>query len=57
MARADEIAELLAYYYAVANERTGRKTLGCFSKQVQRGLAKAFNRLDDYPLVRRRGPH
>lgn len=47
--RADEILEPLAYY-AQANGRTGAKTLGRLSKQVQRGLALAlaFNRLPTY---------
>ncbi|MGI4883530.1 MAG: TROVE domain-containing protein [Janthinobacterium lividum] len=51
VARADEITELLAYY-AAANARTGRKTLGRLSKQVQRGLAEAFNRFDAYQLAK-----
>jgi hypothetical protein len=49
--RADEIPELLAYY-AQANGRTGIKTLGRLSKQVQRGLALAFNRFDAYQLAK-----
>lgn len=49
--RADEIPELLAYY-AQANGRTGVKTLGRLSKQVQRGLALAFNRFDAYQLAK-----
>jgi 60 kDa SS-A/Ro ribonucleoprotein len=49
--RADEITELLAYY-AQANARSGRKTLGRLSKQVQRGLAEAFNRFDGYQLAK-----
>ncbi|OGX91575.1 TROVE domain-containing protein [Hymenobacter coccineus] len=51
VARADEITELLAYY-AAANARTGRKTLGRLSKQMQRGLAEAFNRFDAYQLAK-----
>ena len=51
VARADEITELLVYYVA-ANARTGRKTLGRPSKQMQRGLAEAFNRLDAYQLAK-----
>jgi 60 kDa SS-A/Ro ribonucleoprotein len=47
--RADEIPELLAFY-AQANGRTGTKTLGRLSKQVQHGLALAFNRFDAYQL-------
>jgi 60 kDa SS-A/Ro ribonucleoprotein len=49
--RADEIPELLAYY-AQANGRTGAKTLGRLSKQVQHGLALAFNRFDAYQLAK-----
>jgi 60 kDa SS-A/Ro ribonucleoprotein len=49
--RADEIPELLALY-AQANGRTGVKTLGQLSKQVQRGLALAFNRFDAYQLAK-----
>ena len=50
--RADEIGELLACY-AQANGRTeGRKTLGRLSKQVQHGLALAFNKLDAYQLAK-----
>ena len=49
--RADEIPELLACY-ALANGRTGTKTLGRLSKQVQRGLALAFNKFDAYQLAK-----
>jgi 60 kDa SS-A/Ro ribonucleoprotein len=49
--RADEIPELLAFY-AQANGRTGRKRLGQLSKQVQRGLALAFNHFDAYQLAK-----
>lgn len=45
--RADEITELLAYYQ-LANQRTGTKKLNKLSKQVQKGLAEAFNRFDEY---------
>lgn len=45
--RADEITELLAYY-SLANQRTGVKKLNKLSKQLQRGLAIAFNRFDEY---------
>jgi hypothetical protein len=45
--RADEITELLAYYQ-LANERNGSKKLNKLSKQVQKGLAEAFNRFDEY---------
>lgn len=45
--RADEITELLAYYQ-LANARSGPKKLNKLSKQVQKGLADAFNRFDEY---------
>ncbi|WP_421798613.1 TROVE domain-containing protein [Haliscomenobacter sp.] len=45
--RADEITELLAYYQ-LANERIGNKKLNRLSKQVQKGLAQAFNKFDAY---------
>jgi len=49
--RADEITELLAYYQ-LANERTGIKKLNKLSKQVQKGLAEAFNRFDEYQFAK-----
>lgn len=49
--RADEIAEVLAYY-AQANGRTGTKQLGKLSKQVQKGLAAAFNKFDEYQFAK-----
>ncbi|WP_426491586.1 TROVE domain-containing protein [Hymenobacter sp. 102] len=49
--RPDEITELLAYY-AAANGRSGSKTLGRLSKQVQKGLALAFNKFDGYQLAK-----
>ncbi len=49
--RADEITELLAYY-TVANQRSGVKTLNGLSKQVQKGLAGAFNRFDAYQFAK-----
>jgi hypothetical protein len=49
--RADEITELLAYYQ-LANARTGVKKLNLLSKQVQRGLAEAFNRFDEYQFAK-----
>lgn len=45
--RADEITEILSYY-ALANERIGIKKLGKLSKQIQHGLATAFNKFDEY---------
>ncbi|MES2775343.1 MAG: TROVE domain-containing protein [Bacteroidota bacterium] len=49
--RADEITELLAYY-AMANERTEVKKLNKLSKQLQKGLAEAFNKFDAYQLAK-----
>lgn len=49
--RADEITELLACYQS-ANGRTGTKRLNRLSKQVQRGLADAFNRFDAYQFAK-----
>ncbi|HHG83877.1 MAG TPA: TROVE domain-containing protein [Bacteroidetes bacterium] len=49
--RADEITELLAYYQA-ANERQGVKKLGGMSKQLQKGLALAFNKFDEYQFAK-----
>lgn len=49
--RADEITELLAYY-ALANERKSVKQLNKLSKQLQRGLAEAFNKFDEYQFAK-----
>lgn len=49
--RADEITELLAYYQ-LANQRKGVKKLNKLSKQIQKGLAKAFNRFDEYQFAK-----
>ena len=49
--RADEITELLAYYQQ-ANSRQGRKKLDRLSKQVQKGIADAFNRFDAYQFAK-----
>jgi len=49
--RADEITEILAYYQA-ANARDGMKKLGKLSKQVQKGVAEAFNRFDEYQFAK-----
>lgn len=45
--RADEITELLAYYQ-LANARNDTKKLNRLSKQIQKGLAEAFNKFDEY---------
>jgi 60 kDa SS-A/Ro ribonucleoprotein len=49
--RADEITELLAYY-AIANERKDVKKLNKLSKQLQKGLAAAFNKFDEYQFAK-----
>ena len=49
--RADEITEALAYYQ-MTNERTGSKKLNGLSKQVQKGIAKAFTRFDEYQFAK-----
>ncbi|MBS1916679.1 MAG: TROVE domain-containing protein [Bacteroidetes bacterium] len=49
--RADEITELLAYY-ALANERKDVKKLNKLSKQLQKGLAEAFNKFDEYQYAK-----
>ncbi|GAB5525464.1 MAG: TROVE domain-containing protein [Roseivirga sp.] len=49
--RADEITELLAYYQ-LSNLRTGDKQLNRLSKQVQKGVAKAFNKFDEYQFAK-----
>lgn len=49
--RADEITELLAYY-AMANERKNIKKLNKLSKQIQKGLADAFNKFDEYQFAK-----
>jgi 60 kDa SS-A/Ro ribonucleoprotein len=49
--RADEITELLALY-SQANERKGVKQLNRLSKQLQYGLATAFNKFDEYQLAK-----
>jgi hypothetical protein len=50
--RADEITELLACYTQANGRTQGRKTLGRLSKQVQHGLALAFNKFDAYQLAK-----
>ncbi|MDX1905311.1 MAG: TROVE domain-containing protein [Thermonemataceae bacterium] len=49
--RADEITELLAYYQK-ANTRTDLKKLNKLSKQIQKGLAYAFNQFDEYQFAK-----
>lgn len=47
--RADELAELLSIY---AKGRTGTKKLNKLSKQLQKGLAAAFQKFDEYALAK-----
>ena len=47
--RADELTEFLAMYQI---GRTGKKKLNKLSKQVQKGLAKAFTKFDEYQLAK-----
>ncbi|HEY3405140.1 MAG TPA: TROVE domain-containing protein [Ohtaekwangia sp.] len=49
--RADEITELLAYYQ-LANDRKATKKLNKLSKQIQYGLAEAFNKFDEYQFAK-----
>jgi len=49
--RADEITELLSYY-ALSNTRTNTKQLNKLSKQLQKGLASAFNSFDEYQFAK-----
>lgn len=49
--RADEITELLACY-ELMNKRAGTKKLNRLSKQMQKGLAIAFNRFDEYQFAK-----
>jgi hypothetical protein len=45
--RVDELTEILSYY-EIANGRTGTKKLGKLSKQLEKGIAGAFNKFDEY---------
>ena len=49
--RADEITEVLGYYQ-MANKRAGVKKLNKLSKQVQKGVAEAFNKFDEYQFAK-----
>lgn len=49
--RADEITELLAYYQ-LSIERSGTKKLNRLSKQLQKGLALAFLKFDEYQFAK-----
>lgn len=49
--RADEIAELLAYY-SLSNGVSGTKKLGKLSTQIKKGLCIAFNKFDAYQFAK-----
>ena len=49
--RADEITEVLSYY-TMSNDRAGMKQLNKLSKQLQKGLAEAFNKFDEYQFAK-----
>ena len=49
--RVDEIPELLAYYQS-SNARKDAKKLNKLSKQIQLGLAQAFNKFDEYQFAK-----
>lgn len=49
--RADEITETLAYYQKY-NKRNNTKKLNKLSKQIQKGIAKAFNKFDEYQFAK-----
>ena len=49
--RADEITELLAYYQ-FTNNRKATKKLNKLSKQIQKGIAMAFNKFDEYQFAK-----
>jgi hypothetical protein len=49
--RADEITEILAYYQH-SNNRKGVKKLNKLSKQMQKGIADAFNKFDEYQFAK-----
>lgn len=47
--RADELAEILAIY---SKGRSGTKKLNKLSKQLQKGIARAFTKFDEYSLAK-----
>jgi 60 kDa SS-A/Ro ribonucleoprotein len=49
--RADELTELLAYFQSAEN-RTGTKRLHKMPKQLQKGLAAAMNKFDEYQFAK-----
>lgn len=51
ISRPDEITELLAYYQ-LTNNREGAKKLDKLSRQVRIGIARAFNKFDQYQFAK-----
>jgi hypothetical protein len=49
--RADELYEILGYY-ELAGGRKGTKKLNYLSKQLQKGVASAFNKFDEYQFAK-----
>jgi len=49
--RADELAEILAIYQAL-NNRTELKKLNKLSNQLKKGIAKAFDKFDEYQFAK-----
>lgn len=49
--RADELTEILAYFQA-AEGRLGKKRLNKLPKQIQKGLAMAMNKFDEYQFAK-----
>lgn len=49
--RADEITEMLAFYQ-LSNHRRGVKKLNKLAGQVKRGVARAFNKFDEYQFAK-----
>lgn len=47
--RPDELAEILAIY---SRGRSGQKKLNKLSKQLKKGIARAFNKFDEYSLAK-----
>lgn len=49
--RADEISEILSYYQ-LSNGRKGTKKLNRLARQLQNGVARAFNKFDEYQFAK-----
>jgi len=53
--RADEITELLAFYQ-ISNKRVGTKKLNKLSKQISKGISKAFDKFEEYHFAKYNRP-